>query len=100
FGNHVHPLLAAGSGCALYCYRHSIDKIIRRIGNYRIRLAYSAQDFDPISEIAAQRHLPEFDMGLAVHYAHLGPLGLEENGVSWEHPRHDLQPRMKVDLHT
>src|SRR5216684_3152329 len=82
----------------LHGYGHPIDKIVGRIGDHRVRLAYSAEDFDPVSEIAAQSDLAEFDVILAVHHAHLRPLGLEENGVSRKHKRYNLQRKMEVDL--
>src|ERR1700730_2296746 len=92
------PLLLSATRCGLDCYGHLIDKIVGRIGNHCVRLGDAAEDFDSVSEIAAQRDLSEFDAILAVHHAHLRTLRLEQNGVSWEHERHGWQGKMKVDL--
>src|SRR5882672_6558250 len=90
-------LLSAGLR-GLHRNRHSVDQIVGRIGDDRIRLADAAQNLDRVSEVAPQRDLSEIDPVLAVHHAHLRPLGLEEDRVAGEHERYGLQREMEVDL--
>src|SRR5712664_476629 len=80
-------LLSAGL-CGLYRHRHAIDEIVGRIRDHRVGLCDAAEDFDRVSEIAPERDHSQLDPILAVHDAHLRPLGLEENGVAREHERY------------
>src|SRR6266850_3752149 len=65
-------LLSAGR-CGLHRHGHSVDEIVGRIRDDRVRLGDAAEYFDRVSEVAPQRDLSELDTILAVHHADLRP---------------------------
>src|ERR1700730_10454008 len=83
----ISSLLRSAALCRLHRHDHSIDQIVGRIGDQRVRLAVPAQDSDVVPEIAAECDVSKLSVMLAVHDADLWTLGLEENGVARKHER-------------